>query len=241
MRNIASRTATLAIGAVLLVAMTGCVQGSKIAHIENQTLAPTTAKTVHAKIDMGVGVLTVHSGEQEDLLKASFKYNVDSWKPQVRYNASGDDGDLTVRQPKESDPFVSNATNEWDLAFNRNVALDLNVSTGAGGATLNVGKLNIQSLQVNTGVGESVVDLTGDTPSHDVDVDITGGAADTTLRLPAGVGVQVKVENGTGSVSASNLRQNGNVYTNDEYGKTAASIHATIKMGVGDIHIEQAH
>src|SRR3954464_954510 len=163
MRNIASRTATLAIGAVLLVAMTGCVQGSKIAHIENQTLAPTTAKAVHAQIDMGVGVLTVHSGDAEDLLKATFKYNVDSWKPQVSYNVNGDDGDLVVRQPKGSDPFVSNATNEWNLALNPNVALDLNVSMGAGGATLNVGQLNVRSLQVNTGVGESTVDLTGGT------------------------------------------------------------------------------
>src|SRR3954452_7480860 len=121
MQNIAGKTATLAVGMVLLVAMTGCVQGSKTSHIENQTLAPTNAKTVHANIDMGVGSLKLHSGGA-DLLTASFKYNVDSWKPEVSYNANGDTGDLVVRQPKDKDPFVSNAVNEWDLALSRSVA-----------------------------------------------------------------------------------------------------------------------
>jgi hypothetical protein len=47
----------------------------------------------------------------------------------------------------------------------------------------------------------------------------------------------VEVEGGIGSVDASFLNKNGNIYTNDAYGKTPVSLDIRIEAGIGSIDL----
>ena len=58
-------------------------------------------KSVVVDIKMGAGKLRVGGGTS-DLMNADFTYNVDDWKPEVRYDANGDQGHLVIQQPSGS-------------------------------------------------------------------------------------------------------------------------------------------
>jgi hypothetical protein len=62
--------------------------------------------------------------------------------------------------------------------------------------------------------GETSLDLSGSWAS-DLRVSIDAGAGSISLRLPKDVGVRVVVDAGVGTVNASGLTKDGNVYTND--------------------------
>jgi hypothetical protein len=78
------------------------------------------------------------------------------------------------------------------------------------------------------------VDLTGDR-TKDVDADVEGGVGQATVRLPRKVGVIAHASGGIGGISAHGFKQDGDEYTNEAYGKTAATIHLKVEGGVGMI------
>jgi len=55
--------------------------------------------------------------------------------------------------------------------------------------------------------------------------------------LPRQVGVVVRASGGIGSVSAHGFRHDGDEYTNEAYGKSAASIHLKVEGGIGQINL----
>ena len=71
----------------------------------------------------------------------------------------------------------------------------------------------------------------------DLDADIEGGVGQATIHLPTKVGVLVRASGGIGAVNAHGLKHDGDEYTNDIYGKTAATIHLKVEGGVGEIDL----
>jgi predicted membrane protein len=87
------------------------------------------------------------------------------------------------------------------------------------------------------GAGDITIDLTGDW-QDDLDAIIQGGLGQMTLKLPSDVGVRLNVQTGIGSVDASGLSKDGNIYTNDAYGNSDVSLRIEIDGGVGKINLD---
>jgi hypothetical protein len=216
-------------------------------------------ESVLAEIQMGVGRLEIRGGSR-DLLEAEFAYNVEEWKPEIEYGRTAKQGRLTVRGPDEAcRGFGRKVKYEWDLRLNDSVPMELSVELGAGESRLDLGELNLKSLDIatgagsvvvdligsraledlnmETGAGSVVVDLTGDW-DHDLDAEVTGGIGKVTLRLPADVGVRVNASKGIGKTSARGLIKRGGSYVNEAYGESDVTLDIDVETGIGAIDLE---
>jgi uncharacterized protein DUF2154 len=206
--------------------------------IDTQSVTQGEASSALVDVSMGVGNLTI-SGSATDLMNATFTYNIDTWKPLVSYNVNGTEGTLLVRQPNSNNISTAPGTrNDWDLRFKNDVPMTMNVGLGVGQGNLKLSGLNLTRLEVNNGVGDSTIDMSGQW-NQDTSVLVNGGVGKVTLILPAQTGVRVTTDGGLGKVSANGFNANGTTYTNDSYGKSPHTINVDVKTGIGDIQLVQ--
>jgi hypothetical protein len=206
--------------------------------IDTHTIEQGAAGTVSAEITMGVGELTLRGGGSE-LLNAEFTYNVDAWKPEVRYSVNGRRGELRVQQPENKRldnvlPTANDVRYQWDLQLGADVPLDLKVVLGVGESRLALGNLALTNLEIITGVGQTAIDFSGKW-RESFNASIKGGVGETTVRLPGDVGVRVRTTTGIGAVNVNGLQGNGNIYTNAAYGTADVNIDLTVEGGIGQI------
>ncbi len=205
---------------------------------ETQSIALGEAQSVVVDIDMGVGKLNV-AGNANELMDATFTYNIESWKPVLSYDVKGTEGTLLVRQPNQGTISTSPGTRyEWNLYFKNDVPMTMRVNVGVGDGDLKFGGLDLSRLEVNSGVGNTTIDLTGQW-TQDLDVLVKGGVGQVTIILPQDTGVRVTAEGGLGHVTSSGLTVNGKTYTNAAYGVSAATINIDVSTGVGNIQLVQ--
>lgn len=231
---------SLIVVVVLIVSVSmllGCVERVRVGELrtESQSVELDSAESVSVGIDMGAGELCV-SGAADKLLEANYTYNVNALKPEIGYS----DGRLIVEQSGSrgiSSWDLDDYSCEWDLRLNDDVPMDLSVNFGAGESNLELGGLNLTSFDINMGAGDVMIDLTGDW-KNDLDADIAAGVGKLTLRLPSDVGTRLEVDVGVGTINAPDLTREGNVYTNDAYGKSDVTLSINIEGGVGEINLE---
>ncbi len=112
---------------------------------------------------------------------------------------AGSRGHLAVTEPSH----VGSASSRyaWDLRFNNQKPMDLDVKCGAGSSRLDLGDLTLRRVNVEMGVGELRMDLRG-APMNDYAVSIRGGVGEATVYLPENVGIEADVEGGIGGIHA---------------------------------------
>lgn len=251
----------LLVCALALLAMTACSQGARVGDLQTRSEAIELgdAESVTVDIRMGAGELQV-SGGASDLLEATYTYNVEELDPGATYS----NGNLTI-QDKDVETGIGSLfdldeyRNEWDLRLNEDVPMEMQIDTGAGRSDLKLGNLALTRLDVNSGAGDvdldlgesqsltrldydmgagdSTLDLSGDW-QNDLDATIRGGIGKLTLRLPSAVGVRLDINAGVGSINASGLTKDGDIYTNSAYGESDVKLIISIDAGVGEINLE---
>jgi N-terminal domain of toast_rack, DUF2154 len=233
------RFAAVAFWAVLILGLVSCHVSSGPPAGETHTMSKTVPlgqqKSVDVEIKMGAGELRVANGSS-DLMNADFTYNVDAWRPEVRYDASGDRGMLTIQQPSGMHNYRGKTRYDWDLRFNNHVPMEMNVNMGAGKANLNLAGLNLSHLSLNVGAGEADIDLDG-AWQHDMVAAIHGGVGKVTLHLPSDVGVRTTVHGGLGAIHAKGFSKNGDAYTNSIYGKSQVNLNVQVEGGMGEVNL----
>ncbi len=202
---------------------------------ESRRVSLDDAESVQAELDMGAGELRIRGGAEE-LMEGIFSYNVERWKPEIDYHVSEKRGKLKISQGDWRGIPSGKGKNRWDVFLNEEVPLDLIVDFGAGEGKLDLRGLSLQSLQIDMGVGDLTVDLSGD-HKNNVDVAIEGGVGSAAVYLPDDIGVRVKAEKGIGSIDARGLRKRGSVYVNEAYGKSEVTIEIEIEAGIGSIDL----
>lgn len=228
------------IGLVLITVLllAGCASEARVGELrtESQSVELGDAKSVRVEIDFGAGDLEV-TGGAEKLLEADFTYNVAELEPEVEYK----DGTLVLRQPEVRGlpdlRGIAGYRNEWGLRLNDEVPMDLSLDVGAGTSDLQLAGLSLTGLDFNLGAGESTIDLSGDW-MHNLDVTIDAGAGNITVRLPSDIGALVKVEAGVGTIDATGLTKDGDIYTNSAYGVSEVTLQVNLAAGVGQINLE---
>jgi hypothetical protein len=191
------------------------------------------AESVAVDLRMGAGEMSVESGS-DMLVEADFRYNVPDWEPYIDYAISGERGNLFIEQPDAQNLGLDQYRYAWDLRFNSNVLLDMDVKLGAGKSRLDLSQLAVTDLQVEIGAGEVEIDLTGDR-KNDLVGSIQGGVGQLTILLPADIGVFVAARGCIGSLDTGSLRQTEAGYVNQAFGETSTEITLDIEGGVGEI------
>lgn len=231
--------AILASCVALMLGASGCTFSNGPSTGEVRTISKSVPlgqqKSVVVDIKMGAGKLRV-AGGTTDLMNADFTYNVDSWKPAVHYDMNGDQGHLTIQQPSGSHNHPGGTRYDWDVRLNAQVPMQMNVNMGAGKADLILAGLNLSRVNVNMGAGEADIDLDGRW-THDVQASVQGGVGKAVLNLPQDVGVRATVQGGLGAIKARGFSKNGNVYTNDVYGKSPVNLDIDVQGGLGEVDL----
>jgi hypothetical protein len=222
------------IAAALSVASCGMNMPAGPVQHDTRSIPRGTSESARIDLRMGGGELRISGGAQ-DLMSADFDYNVSSWKPEVRYDATAGLANLSIEQPSSQTTFVS-ATNQWNVRLNDDIPADITVRLGGGEAHLNMGSLSLRSVQIEMGAGEVDLDLRG-TPKQSYDVRVRGGAGEATVHLPKNVGVYAQAEGVLGDIKFTGLRREEDHWISDGYGYAKVQIHLDIRGGVGQINL----
>src|SRR6266851_4242378 len=228
------KTALVALAAF---AIGGCdINVHRTGPVEHETKSIDLDKSEMARVElkMGAGELRVEGGSPK-LMDADFTYNIPSWKPVVRYNSSSFRAQLEIEQPRGSSggPHV---TYKWDLRLNNELPMDVTAHLGAGQAIMNLGTLNLRSVDVNMGVGELRLDLRGN-PKRDYNVNIHGGVGQATVTLSKDVGISANATGGIGSIDVSGLEKRDGRWINPGHEHAPATIHVDVNGGIGEIKL----
>lgn len=213
----------------------GVVRGGEMVS-ESLSVDPGGAASVSAQLNVDMGELNIHS-MGGTLLQGDFQYNVPAWKPEMVYEVSGDKGVLRLTQKDSSPSLVNNAKNIWDLRLGEGIPMDLEINLGVGMSVIDLSHIDITGLRVSTGAGDLDLDLRG-TWTHDIDIILKGGVGEITLHLPEDTGVRVDVNSGLGAVNASGLEKNGSTYTNAAFDESSTRLNIQIDSGAGDVNLE---
>ncbi len=194
------------------------------------------AESVRAYIVMGAGRLQIEGGA-DSLLEANTRYSHRSLAPDIHYRVKQNgQGVLDIEQddgPKFQ--MSENYTNDWDLALNNEIPLELFVTLGAGECELDLNVLNLKSFTMQMGAGESTLDL-ADYSGGDLEVDVEGGVGELTLFLPSETRVEVSVSAGLGEVNSAGLERENGLYVTDP-SETGSVIEIQIKAGIGQLNL----
>lgn len=217
----------------------GNVQVSGGVKTEQRVVERMGAESALVDIGMGAGELEL-SGGSEQLLDATFVYSDPEWKPELDYQVEGTQGRLEITQG-DSDRIGSlvNARNEWVLRLASDLPLDLRLDMGAGTSQLDLRGLDLGTLGVSKGAGQTEIDLSGDW-RRDVTVSVEGGAGQLSLTLPEPVGVRVEVDTGVGVVNAEGFQRDGGAYVNDAFGVSPVTMRVTVELGAGVLDLSVA-
>ncbi|MCY6372738.1 toast rack family protein [Clostridium ganghwense] len=209
---------------------------NKATKTETKVVELQGAKKVKVDIDMGVGELQIKDG-QDKLMNGEFIYTIPEWKPEVEYNVNGEEGKLKVIQPSSMDGSAGKNEYRWNLGFNKEIPMDMDINLGVGESNIDLSKLNINNLDMKTGVGEVNLNIAGDY-KNDMNVNIEAGIGKCEIYLPKNIGVKVEVEKGLGDIKANGFKIDNDNYINDSYGKTKNNINVCVKAGIGEVELK---
>lgn len=239
----------------ILLLLTGCFSTMQVGELKTDSRQVQLGKAEQVDVDirMGAGKLNA-SGGAEELLDASLTYNVAEWEPEITYEESGGVGQLEVRQPDVDEiGWNGDVQYEWDLRFNDDLPMNMDVQMGAGQSNFDLWMVNLDALHIETGAGATTIDLHGgrvrdldvstgagkvelDLGSewdHDLNGLIRGGVGDLIVILPAKANVEIRVQGGLGDVNASGLTRSGDTYSHNA--DSESTITLDIEGGIGQI------
>ena len=177
-----------------------------------------------------------------------FTFHDDEWRPEVNYQLDGQTGALDVQQPgdfgdldfNDVDDIGQNDGNRWDVQLAPDVPLDLEVDLDTGSSELNLGGLDVRTLDVETNAGEITIDLTGGDWKQNLDAAIDSEAGTITLIVPADASVRIDADTMLGDVDADGFERDGDAYITTAYDDTAPTLRFDINTTVGEINLEVA-
>lgn len=192
------------------------------------------AEELDIELNMGVGELTVTKGT-ENWVEGSFDTPIKELEPIVMYANKKKKGVVVIEQPDNNNIRIGKIKNKWNMELTEDIPMNLSVMTGAASANLDLKGLQLNKLDVETGVGELNIDLSGDWQKS-FETNITTGVGAATIVLPSNVGVKIKCEKGIGAIQAKDLifKEEG-IYINEAYENADVIVDIFVEIGVGEV------
>ncbi|QDQ02716.1 hypothetical protein FOH38_20940 [Lysinibacillus fusiformis] len=218
-----------------LLVLSGCYSSTP-SKIKDETILieKDKAKKLDVELNLGVGEMTVTKGAKE-WVEGNAQFNIKKLAPKVSYELHGQTGEVTIEHKGSTKFGISNIKNEWNIELNDDIPMNLSVETGASMANLDLQGLNLEKLDIETGVGELSVNLGGDWKKS-FETNIETGVGQTTVILPSKVGVKLTTEKGIGSSNVEGFISKGKgIYVNDAYENADIVLEVISEMGVGEV------
>ena len=230
---VSTRSSARVVSTVLACVVVACGTSGPVGPVvrAHHTVERGAAMSVRLEIGMTAGELEVKSGAKM-LFEGDFDFNVPALKPEIAYAVDGTTGTLKVSQGSAS----GNYENSWRLSLDETTPVDLHLTLGAGDAELVLGRVNLQSLAVRLGAGDVVLDLRG-MPAKSYKVTVQAGAGDTTIRLPAGVGISASTSGLIGDSNVSGLEKRDGRWINPRAEASPVTIDLQVQHAIGDLRL----
>jgi hypothetical protein len=229
-----SRIVAAAVAVVAAAWTIGCgfsmAPAGPVVH-EHHDVERGAATRARVEIQMSAGDLEVKSGAAK-LLEGDFDFNAPVLKPAIAYSVSGDTGALKVSQESAS----GNVENKWRVSLDDKMPIDLVISLGAGDSNLELGRLNLRSLEVSLGAGDLKLDLRG-TPASSYGAKVQAGAGDVTIELPASVGISAGTSGLIGDSNMNGLEKRDGRWVNPRAGGSRVTVTLDVQHAIGDLRI----
>ncbi len=146
--------------------------------------------------------------------------------------------DVHLSVPAQSFPgFIGPGQMDWSLALNPTVSLNLIVESGANEAVLDLQKLQVTDLQINTGASSTTVILPES--SALTTAQVKSGAAAVNIVIPTGVAARIRTSSGLAAVSVATVRfpRSADGYQSPDYESAANKVDLKIETGVGAVDV----
>ncbi|MGC9523504.1 MAG: toast rack family protein [Anaerolineae bacterium] len=233
----ASLARTFALGVALVMVLSGCMipipefrpltQIDLVEQVETVDRAGATWATVRLRLVSEE--LVVRAAGDVDLLRGTFRYNVEEWAPKIEQTTAEGETRVTVGQGLGSQIPLGKGdtyTNRWEIGLAPGIPLDLGVDMGAGEASLDLTGLSLRRLAVT---------------SAGTDVSLAFNAPNPeplgTLRLTGGAGKVVATGLGNANFDHLTVFGGAGAMDLDFNGAFRRSVVADIKAGAGSVTI----
>lgn len=183
------------------------------------------AQSADIGIVFGTGNLQVRSGGVGLLTSTSY-----GQYPIVEVTTTSSEKIVKIAQRSGHPAFPTH----WDILVKDRVPVALNVTVGTGDVLLDIGGLNLTSLQVFTGIGDAMIDLAG-YEGGDFTGTVTQNIGDLTIRVPKNRNVTVSAGNQVGNVKATGFSRQGGMFSTTGH----PGIEITVTQGLGSITLEE--
>jgi hypothetical protein len=182
-------------------------------------------QALRAEVDLKVGDLQVSPGSPDQIYDLELRYNEHFFRPVVDFRRDNTEAELNIGFEGEGrSSFRRMSDNLIRLKVSPEAALDLTANTGVGTSTFDLGGLRLQSLNLQTGVGETKLSM----------LQPNRGTCDR-VEISAGVGEFELV--GLGNLGFQSFRFRGGVgeSTLDFSGDWNQIGEIRVEVGVGEV------
>jgi hypothetical protein len=203
----------------------GCARAGEL-RTERRSVELEGAESVRTDLTMNSGNMVV-AGGAENLMDATFVYNVPEWKPEVSYEGFGAEKNLVVAQPDMPGATFGDIRNDWEILLDDDVPMDLSVSNNSGDGELDLDDLSLRSLSIEASSGDVSADLGSDHPLLEgVEVDSSSGDVDVAMTgdYSSPIGFEVDLSSGD--------------LTMDLTGEWAEDLEGDVSVSSGTITLE---
>ncbi|HID87088.1 MAG TPA: hypothetical protein EYP55_06865 [Anaerolineae bacterium] len=239
--------ATMLLGLVVILGVIGVLLlGARLGParaVETQQIAEPLGeiREAHVEIHFSGGDLTVGPlHEPANLLEGRFQ-GPSGRGAQVVEEFDAERGRLTLRSPRRGFFFVplgGPVPDRWDLALTTRVPLTLIVNTGVGETLLDLEDLQVLELELDAGVGRTTVVFPARGRTR---ASVNGGVGELRLEIPRGVEARIEVDTGIGSLNVDRSRfpQAGeDLYMSEEYYSAEDRLDLRVDVGMGSVTIQ---
>ena len=176
-------------------------------------------KAVTARVQLKVGELQIEPGQSDKAYEVDLHYNEKAFKPSVSFDA-GEDGQASLRVglDGEGHAWGNVGENSIRLRLNPDTPLSLRADTGVGESTIDLSGMSVDSIELQSGVGETKLSMLEPNQSE-------------CRRMEISTGVGAFALTGLGNFNCEKMRFRGGV------GGSELELSGEWKS-VGDIDIE---
>jgi hypothetical protein len=196
------------------------------------------ALRAHVSIHHGAGRLNIAPGAPPgQLANGRFSGGLD-----CRADRAGELLDVRMRIPDQGSRWAnpwswSDGGLDWNVHFSSDVPLELELETGAGTIEADLSTLRLGALHLKTGASSSKLILPDNAGYTRVEVE--GGAASVSLRVPPGVAARILSRGGASStkVDLTRFPGTGNGYQSTDYETAANKVDIQANLGAGSVEV----
>ena len=206
--------------------------------MQSETINVPRSNASRAEIQLGIGIGRLELGAGSGgLVMGTLEIRAqERLERDVRQSGGTDFVRLEAHQTGMSMSLGSAISPRWNLQLAQGVPITLRVNTGVGESRLNLTDLSITALELKSGVGETTVDLP---KAGQPNIRIESGVGETTIRIPSGMVARIKATNGIGGVQVNgSYTRDGDTYTANGFETASNRAELEVKGGIGRVVIE---